>query len=489
MTVEFVDIQGSLPNAPTSVLPKGSGIGGLVDDVEPGSLADEAGLRPGIRVLAVNGHGLRDAVDYQFYASEERVELSIDGDGRPYTVAIDKHPDEDIGLSFDAATFDGTRICANKCFFCFLKGLPKGLRRTLYVKDDDYRLSFLHGNFVTLTNLTKEDWQRLDEQRLSPLNVSVHVTDTELRRSMLGYPEADDIIEQLQRLGSLGIRCHTQIVVCPGVNDGEYLERSVRDLAALYPTVQSISVVPVGATMQYEERMTATGKGNVDACDPNFARAIVKQVKPWQLEFRRRYGATLVYLADEYYLTAGAKVPGAVLYDGFEQYENGIGMTRRLLDDCHLSLRQIARHGLTFRTLSVTIGCGSLIAPTMAALAGEVAQATGLRFDVVPIENTLFGPRINVSGLLGAGDAIGALRATDPGEIVFLPRTSLDYFGRHFLDDGRPADVERAIGRPTAFASTWSELLDQVIDFQTQSHISEPGPGRSTNGKFWSIVA
>jgi putative radical SAM enzyme (TIGR03279 family) len=469
-------------------LPKGSGLGGVIDAVEPESLAEEAGIRPGMRVLAVNGRGLRDVVDFQFYASEERIELAVDDGAAPHTVVIEKHPDEDIGLSFDAATFDGTRICANKCFFCFLKGLPKGLRRTLYVKDDDYRLSFLHGNFVTLTNLADEDWQRLEEQRLSPLNISVHVTDTALRRSMLGYPEADDIIEQIERLGALGIRCHTQIVLCPGVNDGTYLERSVRDLAALYPVVQSISVVPVGATMQYEERMAATGKEKVDACDPDFARAILKQVRPWQREYRRRHGVSLVYLADEYYLTAGAAIPGAVMYDGFEQYENGIGMTRRLIDDCHRSLRLIARRGLRFREMQVTVGSGALIAPTLRMLADEVTLATGLAFEVVLIENTLFGPRINVSGLLGAGDTIGALRASTLGEVVFLPRTSLDYFGRHFLDDGTPADVERVVGRPVAFASMWSELLDQVLDFQEQAYVMAPGLGRSTNGKFWATA-
>ncbi|HZQ36123.1 MAG TPA: DUF512 domain-containing protein [Dehalococcoidia bacterium] len=401
-------------------------------------------------------------------------------------MVIEKHPDEQIGLAFDAATFDGTRICANKCFFCFLKGLPKGMRRTLYVKDDDYRLSFLHGNFVTLTNLSEADWQRLKEQRLSPLNISVHATDTALRRAMLGYPAAEDILDQIRRLGSFGIRCHTQIVLCPGVNDGAQLERSVHELAALHPIVQSISVVPVGATMQYEERAAARGKDDLDACDPAFARALIASVRPWQRTFRRATGASIVYLADEYYLTAGVPVPGAARYDGFEQYENGIGMARRLIDDCRRALRWLARRGERFAPMSVTIGCGTLIAPTLARLAEEVGAATGLRFDVVPIENTLFGPRINVSGLLGAGDTIGALRTRPLGDLVFLPRTALDYFGRHMLDDGTPADIAHAIGRSVSFASMWSELLDQVLDLQETGAVEAPGPGRSTNGKFWA---
>jgi len=260
----------------------------------------------------------------------------------------------------------------------------------------------------------------------------------------------------------------------------------VQDLAALYPTVQSISVVPVGATMQYEERMAATGKHNPDACDPAFAGALIGAVKPWQAAFRKQYGVSLVYLADEYYLVAGLPLPGAARYDGFEQYENGIGMTRRLIDDCRRALRWLARREVVFEPLSITVGCGTLIAPTLARLAAEVNVATALRCTVAPVENTLFGPRINVSGLMGAGDAIGALRATTPGDLVFLPRTALDYFGRHLLDDGTPADIARAIGRPVAFASMWSELLDQTLDYQAQHRLSAPGPGRSTNGKFWA---
>ncbi|HEY7294117.1 MAG TPA: DUF512 domain-containing protein [Dehalococcoidia bacterium] len=486
MAIEPLELLNAAPSGGPFSRDNG-GVGGLIDAVEQGSLAEEAGIRAGMRLLSVNGHALRDVVDYQFHAAEPRVELALDDGAALRRVVIEKHPDEAIGLAFDAATFDGTRICANKCFFCFLKGLPKGMRRTLYVKDDDYRLSFLHGNFVTLTNLSEADWRRLEEQRLSPLNISVHATDTTLRRAMLGYPAAEDILEQIRRLGSFGIRCHTQIVLCPGVNDGTQLGRSVHELAALYPTVQSVSIVPVGATMQYEERAAARGKDDLDACDPDFARALIVAVRPWQREFRRRTGASIVYLADEYYLTAGGAVPGAALYDGFEQYENGIGMTRRLIDDCRRSLRWLRRRGVTFERRAVTLGCGTLIAPTLARLADEVGAATGLRINLVPIENTLFGPRINVSGLLGAGDTIGALRTRPLGELVFLPRTALDYFGRHFLDDGAPLDVARAVGRPVAFASMWSELLDQILDFQERGAVEAPGPGRSTNGKFWAV--
>lgn len=459
---------------------------GLVEAVRAGSLAEEAGIRVGARLLTVNGKALRDVVDYQFEIAEPQVDLTIEQDGAERTFTIEKHPDEDLGLEFDEATFDGTRICVNTCFFCFLKGLPKGLRRTMYVKDDDYRLSFLHGNFVTLTNLTEDDWQRLEEQRLSPLNVSVHATELELRRRMLGNAWAPDIIEQLRRLGSLGIRAQTQVVLCPGVNDGPHLERTVCDLAALYPKVQAVSVVPVGASIQYEERMQLIGKQGVEACEPEYARALVTTVSGWQRRFRRELGATFCYLSDEYYLTANAPLPSSRQYDGFPQYENGVGMTRSLVDDWQRERRRIVRRGERFASLQVTVGCGALIAPMLTSMATEVESVTGLRIRVVPVVNSFFGERIRVSGLLGAGDFIGALREHSRGDLVFLPRSALDYFGRRFLDDGTPADVERILQQPVGFALAWSELLAQIRANKDANHNYPTGPNLATNGKFWA---
>jgi putative radical SAM enzyme (TIGR03279 family) len=460
--------------------------GGLIEAVRPGSLAERAGIAAGARLLAVNGKRLRDVVDYEFEVAEERVELSLEQDGALRVLTIEKHPDEDLGLDFDEATFDGTRICVNKCFFCFLKGLPKGLRRTMYVKDDDYRLSFLHGNFVTLTNLADEDWRRMEEQRLSPLNVSVHATEPALRRRMLGYAQAPDIIDQLKRLGSIGIRAQTQVVLCPGVNDGPQLERTLTDLAALYPTVQAVSIVPVGASIQYAERMAAVGKDELESCSPAYARRLIAAVAPWQRRFRREFGTTFCFLSDEYYLTAEARIPSGARYDGFAQYENGIGMARTLIDDWRRERRRIARHAERFDPRSITIGCGALIAPTLACLAAEVSDVTGMGIEVVPVENSLFGERIRVSGLLGAGDFIGSLRPRRLGDLVFLPRSSLDYFGRHFLDDGTPADIERVLARPVGFATMWSELLDQIRELQRGETALSPAPNQATNGKFWA---
>jgi putative radical SAM enzyme (TIGR03279 family) len=461
--------------------------GGLIDAVRPESPAAEAGLLAGMRVLAADGRALRDVVDYQFYTAEHRVTLSVQHqDGSEHRYWFEKHPDEDIGLEFVEATWDGTRICANTCFFCFLKGLPKGLRRTLYIKDDDYRLSFLHGNFVTLTNLTDDDWLRLEEQRLSPLNVSVHATEPALRRRMLGYEEAPDIVEQIRRLGSLGIRVHTQVVLCPGVNDGAALERTALDLAALYPIVQTVSVVPVGATIQYEERMSAVGKTDgMSACSPEYARAMIRQVRPMQRTFRREHGATLLYLADEYYLIAGVPVPGAVMYDGFQQYENGIGMTRAFLDDWRRTKTWLRRHHPALPNVRLAIGCATLAAPVLAGAFEEFTELTGVGASVTAVRNNHFGERINVSGLLTGADFAAQMRDVT-GDIVVLPRTSLDYFGHRFLDSSTPADVEAALGRTVIFATSMSEVVEQLESIAAGATHVEPALPTATNGIFWS---
>ncbi|HEY8491368.1 MAG TPA: DUF512 domain-containing protein [Dehalococcoidia bacterium] len=458
--------------------------GGVVDWVEPGSLAEEAGLQPGDRIVAVDGHPLRDVVDFQFLAAEEVIQLSVIGrDGRVRTVAIEKHPDEDVGLAFRDATFDGIITCNNNCPFCFLKGLPKGLRRTIYVKDDDYRLSFLHGNFVTLTNLTEEDWERLDEQRLSPLNVSVHATDLALRRYLLGNPNAPDILAQLRRLGRLHIRVHTQVVLWPGVNDGAHLDRTIGDLGALYPTVQTISVVPVGATEEYERRSELGRLARLERCEPAYARRLVRQVRRWQRRFRREHGATIVFPSDEYYLAAGARVPAAHHYEGYPQYENGVGMVRRFLEDWQRTRRRIRRGGLPAVRRRVTLAASTLGTPVLARVCAELQALTGIQVQVVPVANRFFGERINVAGLLVARDFIQALRGRDLGDLLILPRHALDYFGRHFLDDGTPADVQSAVGVPVAFATTMSEVLDLALD--PPEEIEVPAAA-STAGRSWA---
>jgi len=485
--------------------------GGVVEAVRAGSVAERLGLRAGDRIVAVDGRVVRDAVDVRFATAEERVALEVVRDGTASVLAFEKDPDEDLGVEFREATFDGIRICNNSCFFCFLKGNPKGMRKTLYVKDDDYRLSFVHGNFVTLTNLGEDDWARLAEQRLSPINVSVHATDVELRRYLLGNQEAPDIVAQLRRLGSLGIRANTQVVLCPGVNDGAALDRTIADLRALWPTVETVSVVPVGATMTAEERIARGAHApEVDACTAEYARAVIAQVRPQQRRFRSEIGRTFVYLADEYYLAAGVGVPGAAQYDGFAQYENGIGMVRWLLEDWRRARRgvgggaMLGTQGLVRRSANrpsnggtltkpptvrrATFVCGTLIAPVLTRLAGELGDVTGVAADVVAVENRFFGPRVNVSGLLVSGDIEAALRGRELGELVVLPRYALDYSGSRFLDDRTPAELQRGLGAPVAFASSLGEVLG-LVRRGVHCDVIGAGVGATTNGKSWVEVA
>jgi putative radical SAM enzyme (TIGR03279 family) len=456
---------------------------GVVSGVRPGSLAAEAGIEPGDAVVSVAGRVPRDVVDLQFYQAENEVVVHFrKADGLDEAILFEKEIDEDLGLEFDRATWDDVTLCNNNCFFCFLKGLPKGMRKTLYMKDDDYRLSFLHGNFVTLTNLTDDDWARLEEQRLSPLNVSIHATGLQLRRQMLGNNEAPDVIEQLRRLGTLGIRTHTQIVLCPGVNDGDNLDESVRSLGALYPTVQTISVVPVGASPTLEEWSLARDGIELVRPTPEYARQVVRQVGALQRELRAAHGHTIVQCSDEYYVTAGASVPPRANYDGFPQYENGIGMVRRMLDDWKRTKRRLAAAGSRPQLAErhVVIASGTLAAGILRPIAAELAALTGARIEVHAVTNTVFGERVNVTGLLCGKDYIRELAAYRP-DCFILPRPSLDYFGQKFLDSMTVDEVELALGAPLTFASQWSEVL----------RILERGPRRpvrndAPNGAFWS---
>ncbi len=423
--------------------------GGRVAHVELDGVAGAAGVRAGDLVLAVNGHALHDVLDYQFYSAEEELDLLIQrGSCAPQTVHVQREYGQELGIDFDQVTFDGIRRCRNRCEFCFIQHMPPGLRQTLYVRDDDYRHSFLYGNFITLTNLAEEDWARIEEQHLSPLYVSVHSTDPTLRARMLGTPAASDIVGQLRRLGRAGIELHTQIVVVPTVNDGTALEKSVHALARL-PAVRSIGIVPVGLT-----RFQSCGLRTLTADE---ARAILAFIGPLQRSFRAERGVGLVYASDELYLMAGLPLPSARAYDGFPQLANGIGLTRQLLNEWRRARRR--GRGTPWPYRKVTLVCGTLIAPTLQALAAELAGLVAAQVQVVPVTNEFFGPTVTVSGLLTAQDVIGALRGQPVGERVVLPRAMFDASGELTLDDQRRSDIEQALGVGIAVADRLGEIL------------------------------
>jgi putative radical SAM enzyme (TIGR03279 family) len=441
--------------------------GGVIVEVRSGSISAELGLRPGDELLSINGHIMRDVIDYHFYGAEEELRLVVKRGGERIVYQVERDYDQELGIEFAVPTFDGLRLCNNHCEFCFFKGLPLGMRRSLYVKDDDYRYSFLFGNYITLTNLTEDDWSRLAEQRLSPLYVSVHATDLALRRRILGNPAAPDVVEQLKRLGSLNIQVHAQIVLIPSLNDSQYLARTVDDLAALYPTVQSIAVVPLGLTKYHRCPFRVYA--------PDEAKPIVAQISAWQREYRRQYGPNLVYVSDEWYLLAGLEVPPAEEYDGFPQLENGVGLTRVFLDEgfqVTSPRSQVAgrRSQVTGRKSQVTgrrsqIGkvilvCGTLIAPVLEVKAVELSEMVGVAIEVVPVENHFFGPTVTVSGLLTGRDVIEVLRSRDLGNVVFLPRAMFDASGELTLDDMNPAEIGERLGVRVEVAGMMGEVID-----------------------------
>lgn len=461
---------------------------GIVARVEPSSPPAKAGLRAGDAVLAINGHALHDVLDYQFYAAEEELDFLVQrGNAAPQTVHIVREYGQDLGIAFTELTFDGIRRCRNRCEFCFIQQMPPGLRKTLYVRDDDYRYSFLFGNFVTLTNLDEEDWERLGEQGLSPLFVSVHATDPQLRTRMLGTPQAAEILEQIARLGELGIEVHTQIVVTPGLNDGAALERTVHDLAALFPVVSSIGVVPVGLTRYHS--------AGLRALTPAEAAHIVQWMQPLQRQYRREQGVGLVYASDELYLLAGLPVPSARSYDGFPQLANGVGLTRRLLDNWDRARRReqagprTPRHRRTApprgdrtaprsapeaqrRGRRLTLVCGTLISPILQRLAAELGELTQAEVAVQPVVNKFFGPTVTVSGLLTGQDVVNALRRSDLGECVVLPRAMFDASGEVTLDDRTQADIARQLRIRVAVAESMAELLQ--LESQTPGFSEKP---------------
>jgi putative radical SAM enzyme (TIGR03279 family) len=444
----------------------------VIAAVEPGSPAAALGLRPGDVLVAINGHQLRDLIDYEFYGAAARVRLEVQRGGRTLSVT-GAYGGASLGLTFEEVTFDGPiRRCANDCPFCFVKQVPPGLRRTLYIKDDDYRYSFLFGNFVTLTNLTEADWQRLEEQRLSPLYVSVHATDPAVRARVLRH--SADIMANLERLRRIGIQVHTQVVTVPGTNDGPILDSTIADLSAL-PHVLSIAAVPVGLNargLMVEAKRQSRHRGTADlnlsiplrSFTQAEAAAVVRQVRGWQRRFRRERGRTFVYLGDEFYLLADLPVPGRRAYDGFPQLEDGIGLTRLLVDDAARLMRRLPR--LPLRGRQATLACGELIAPVLDRLARAINAGAGCDLRVLPVPNDFFGRTITVSGLLTGADvsrAVLAAGADAPGPL-FLPQSMLSQRYGNFLDDMTPDRLAERLGRPVLFAQQLSTVVRLLLE-------------------------
>jgi len=481
-----------------------TGEGGVIASIVGGSIAEELGLQPGDLVCAVGERQLRDVIDYRFAMAEERVELLVRRGDESTIYEIEKDADDDIGIAFVEPLFDRLRTCNNKCPFCFLTQMPKGMRKSLYLKDDDYRLGFLYGNFVTLTNLQEADWQRIAEQHLSPMYVSIHATDRALRAILLGKPDVPDVLDQIRRLGEQGIAVHTQIVATPGLNDGAALHQSIRDLAALYPVVQTIAVVPVGLTkyrfsgkapqsiraaihvhetndwidMNWErqplwDEAVAGSGADFGYCArlgvatdvplrcyrPDEAARIIDLLDPYQKRFRDELGVGLVYPSDEFYLLCGRALPPADAYDGMPQYSNGIGMTRDFLDGWARAQRRLPAH--MPRPTDLTLVCGTLITPVLQRVVDRLNRVGDLQVRLLPVLNQFFGETVTVSGLLMGQDVVPALRDSGAQRAI-LPRVMFDHTGTRTLDEYSPERIAAESGIPVAIAGEPEELLRYV---------------------------
>ncbi len=428
----------------------------VVTGVEPDSIAEELGFQPGDRLLSLNGIRPRDLIDFQILQGEEELVLEVeDPDGTRHTVELEKDADEALGLSFSEALFDGLRQCNNHCAFCFIDQQPPGRRRTLYLKDDDYRLSFLYGSYLTLTNLTAADWQRIEEQRLSPLFVSVHATDPELRSRLLVNPRGALLMDQLRWFAARRLQIHAQVVVCPGLNDGEALTRTLQDLASFaggeWPAVLSTAVVPVGLT-----RFRPDGDA-LRPVDRQTARQVIERVEPLQRRFQEELGSRFAWLSDEWYLIAGLPLPPRASYEDLPQQENGVGSIRAFLEELDQATRDLPEAVAQPRRCSWVVG--RLVAEALAPVVERLNRVRGVTLRLHGLPSPYWGQDQVVTGLLTGSDLLAGLEGRDLGDCLLLPRVMLRQGEDVFLDDRTLAELRQALPVPVHLLGGADDLV------------------------------
>ncbi len=430
----------------------------IVKSIVLGSIADEMGIEPGDRLISINGQEIEDIFDYQFYSEDEELLLLVEKpDGEQWELEIGKDADEELGMEFGPGLMDEYRSCRNKCIFCFIDQMPSGMRDTLYFKDDDSRLSFLQGNYVTLTNMSDHDIERIIRYRLEPINISFQTTNPELRCRMLHNRFAGDALKKVDQLYRGGIEMNGQIVLCKGVNDGEELERSIRDLTSYLPLLKSVSVVPVGLTKFRD------GLYPLEPFTKEEAKHVLETVHRWQDRIYAEYGVHFIHAGDEWYLLAEEEIPEEERYDGYLQLENGVGMLRLLFNEFEEAYQAV---GGDERERTISVATGRLAYPYLKRMAGKMEEKyPNLRIHVYAVRNDFFGERITVSGLVTAQDIMAQLAGKELGESLLLPCNMLKADEDIFLDDYTVSQVSETLQVPVVIVkSSGQDLIDAILE-------------------------
>ena len=441
----------------------------IVKNVEAGSIAEELGIEPGDRLLAIDGQEIEDIFDYQFYEESEELLLLIEkADGEQWELEIEKDADESLGISFGEGLMDEYRSCRNRCIFCFIDQMPPGMRDTLYFKDDDSRLSFLQGNYITLTNMSDHDVERIVRYRLEPINISFHTTNPELRCRMLHNRFAGDALKKVDILYQGGIEMNGQIVLCRGVNDGEELERTIRDLTKYLPLLKSVSVVPVGLTRFRE------GLYPLEPFTREEAGEVLRVIHRWQKKIYEEYGIHFIHASDEWYLLAEEEVPEEERYDGYLQLENGVGMLRLLFNEFGEGMERL---GDGDRSGEISAATGKLAYPYIRRMADRIQERyPGVKVHVYCIRNDFFGERITVSGLITGQDIIAQLKGKELGSRLLLPCNMLKADEDVFLDDITVKEVSDALQVPVDIVkSSGQDLIDAILGPETEEMENNKG--------------
>lgn len=429
----------------------------IIKSVEEGSIAWEMGIEPGDRLLQINGSIIEDVFDYHYYTNDEELLILIQKEnGEEWELEIEKDYDEDLGIEFEQGLMDEYRSCRNKCMFCFIDQMPKGMRDTLYFKDDDSRLSFLQGNYITLTNMSDHDIQRIVDYHLEPINVSIHTTNPELRCKMLHNRFAGDALKKIQILYDGGITMNGQIVLCKGINDGEELERSIRDMTKWLPNLQSVSVVPVGLTKFRD------GLYPLEPFTKEDAKEVLGIIHKWQKKIYEEYGIHFIHAGDEWYLLAEEELPEEERYDGYLQLENGVGMLRLLLNEFEEAYKPLAGDG---REIHLSMATGKLAYPYLKEMLERLkAKYPNLNVNLFEIRNDFFGERITVAGLITGQDLIAQLKGQDLGDALLLPCSMLRSGEEVFLDDVTVTELSDALQVPIDIVkSSGQDFIEAVL--------------------------